>query len=354
MTRQVSLDARVQEASVDDGDVGSAGHAGVQDQVPEVVVSFGVFGLTGRKHPEGDFYGWYTLSAAGGKEIEDAVPQLDSLAAKEGFDPAGYDLIIYMNDVIRVNRTGVHIDDKRAGIDGYRDIFPWTFGHEALHVFGIDHANGYLCTDASGARVPLGGTCEVKGYDDWFDPQGWGPQTHPQAYFKARMGWLFEEDMVHVPTTVRATRTYTLAPIEDPGAGTKIVRIPIAHGVVPLSFGWTSDPASVPLFYYLDTRRQTGFDAVLTSHPEAFDSATLRVGTDYDTNHMTLLVDTTVPAGGAVEGDEPLSVGETFWDGQTRVRIRTLSAGPAGVEIEVVTSPRVDIAALLKAAATAI
>ena len=62
--------------------------------------SYGGVSLVGKNSPEGDVYGWYTISGPApdadyGCDVDAIAAQAETAAAAHGFDPAGYQHVIY-------------------------------------------------------------------------------------------------------------------------------------------------------------------------------------------------------------------------------------------------------------------
>lgn len=126
--------------------------------------------------------------------------------------------------------------------------------HEVLHFLGLAHAGTWEVYSKSNVVGPslkqlvLPGICKVTRYGDRFDPVG-ATQVdifrHPSAYHKFVAGWIAPEQI----TTVTEKGTYQLAPIEAPGDGIAMIKIPFPD-------------ENRKVFYFLEYRAPIGFDAV--------------------------------------------------------------------------------------------
>jgi hypothetical protein len=295
-------------------------------------VSFGQLSIIGHLRSDGDVFGWYTLPLTGSasdKSTPARVSDLNRLAAPDGFSAANYAAILYIHPFMNTGWAGQAFGSKEVEMDGLNRV---AAAHELFHIFGIDHANGLRCTQA-GNRVSISDDFSSVGYGDPFDimggAQGFG---HPNIYFKARLGWLQTSNFLSIPRNRNQTYTLQLAPMERASSGLLGVQIAIPASRIPLQYGWGADPTSVKLFYYLEYRQRSTFEGFSAGDPVA-NGVSIRLGTNIDTNHMTLLVDTTPETDTFT--DAPLAVGRTFSDPVAGITIRTLSVSPSGAQVEV-------------------
>lgn len=292
-------------------------------------ISFNAMSIGGHLNADGDVFGWFTLSA-NNKDLPSRVGELQQRAAGQGFVLANYDVVLYHNGSNQ-GRSGNAFGGKNAVIG---TLDPDVVAHEVLHVLGLDHANGLRCTDRNGVPVAVADDFTQADYGDPFDSQGSGLFRHPSAYFKARMGWFFVDNVVTVPVTSTQTSTHTLRPIERMASGqTMCVRVPVPAGRIPMFFYWTNQVTEVPLFYYLEFRRPLGFDNVLPPAAEVCNGVSIRLGTDIDVNHLTMLVDSDPQT--ATFDDAPFTAGEVLDDTVSGVRIRVLSTSAIEARVEV-------------------
>ena len=291
-------------------------------------VSFGALELTGHLRSDGDVFGWYTIAESGGTDVNARVPELRQRAARDGYVTGNYDVTLFVHPFRNTGWGGQAFGRKEAWLDGWN---PSVAVHEIFHLLGLDHANGLDC-ERGGRRVAIGDDWSSRGYGDPFDCQATAGFRHPNAYFKARMGWFMRHNLVDVPMDRRATRQYRIRPIERASSGLLCVRVPVPAGRIPFTYGWGAATTDVDLYYYLEFRRPIGFDR-FGETDDVVQGVSIRLGTDIDTNHMTMLVDGT-PATQTLD-DAPLSVGEVFKDPVTGVTIRTLSADASGALVQV-------------------
>jgi hypothetical protein len=280
---------------------------------------------------KGDVYGWYTLPVTGAtneKYVPSLVPTLNRMASRNGFREANYDTILYTNPRRPGLWAGQAFGKKTIEMNGWNQV---VAAHEILHLLGLDHANGLRCTH-KGTRVAIGDDWSSVGYGDPFDIQGNNGYHHPNAYSKARMGWLKQQNFVTIPQRRNATLRYFIRPLESSSSGTQCVRVPVPAHRIPFQYGWGPDPLSVDLYYYIEYRQPSKFDDFQRSDP-VVNGVSIRLCTDIDTNHMTMLVDTRPET--TTFHDAPLTAGRTFTDPVTGVTIRTLRTNSSYAEITV-------------------
>ena len=302
-------------------------------------VSFGQLSLTGALRADGDVFGWYTIPAQGNpvsRDTRSRALEIMRLAAADGFNAANYDVILMTHpDVGLRSNAYAGTTGKEVAMNGMNNE---VASHEVLHILGCDHSNGLRCT-REGVPVAINDDWNSRDYGDPFDSQGGALYCHPNAYYKARMGWLSTSNVNTLPVDRPGTYTLRIAPLEQQN-GLLCVRIPIPRNRIGLTYGWGADPTTVPLFYYLEYRQPIGSDTRFAANSDVVRGASIRLCTDIDTNHMTLLVDTNPETNNDNDtrvsfADAPLTVGETFRDPLAGVTIRTLSASATDVQVEV-------------------
>lgn len=296
-------------------------------------VSFNTMSLTGNLRADGDVFGSYTLQVPGSQttDLIGLTGTLMAQAQKDGFVRASYDAILYCYPWI-LGRRSVYFGSSSAELNGWNRI---AAAHELMHILGVDHANGLRAT-VNGSPSAIGDEFTIAGYGDPFDLQGGGGGfRHPNAYFKARMGWLQVSNFMTLPMDRSATKTYSLRPINASSSELQCLRIPVPRGRIPLTFGWGAAATQVDLYYYLEFRRPSAFEST-SSNSDVFKGVSIRLGTDIGTNHFTMLIDSS-PSTSTFD-DAPLTVGQIFEDPVAGVTIRTVSTDASVAQVEVTTT----------------
>lgn len=208
--------------------------------------------------------------------------------------------------------------------------------HELAHNFGLSHANAIRCRDAKGRAISystwsyMSGRCREIRYGDPIDPMGQGQlttETPPDmsAINKARLGWLKAENI----TTIKRSGEVTIAPLEMPTDQPQLVRIPN---------GLTVNTTS-PHYFYVDFRQPIGLDSAIPANSPLVNGVSIREAgpinesTIMPLSNFTNFIDTTPKTPQAADGT--LTVGRTFKDASTGIKIQTLSVGAEGAKIRI-------------------
>jgi chitodextrinase len=213
----------------------------------------------------------------------------------------------------------------------------YTHVHELSHTLGgfNKHAGIDICLpDVFTPPTRFDQGCDVSEYGDPFDVLGGGKYhrvSQLDPYHKAVAGWLTASQF----PTVTASGTFTLAPYEAPGSGTVALNIP---------------RGSTGTAFTVEYRQPTGFDSWIGTDCAACDTdqgASIRLaglnvaGTGGGSDTQLLddtpgtIVDpaTYYPVDDVLDG--ALLPGATFTDPETGIAIRTVSAGPSGLTVQV-------------------
>jgi hypothetical protein len=123
----------------------------------------------------------------------------DDAAKAAGYDPSGYDRIIYLFPKNECAWAGSRYG-KRALLNGTLTVA--NTAHELGHTFGLPHAQAWSCDPRP---------CGVVNYGDPYDTMGSGIGDF-DSYEKWLLGWITRVTHASKPAL------YTLAPIEAPSA----------------------------------------------------------------------------------------------------------------------------------------
>ena len=286
--------------------------------------SNGAVSLVGRDRVDGDVYGWFELPIAStGCDFESFASQARQAAAARNIDLSGYDHVQYFFPTVADCKFGGvgEFPGRQTWINGY--LQTGLIAHELGHNMGAHHAGSISCTDASGTRVAISGSCAFDEYGDPFDAMG--------VNSKLMSSW-HRAQLAQLPAggqrTITTSGSYELVNANDPTAsGSKLILIPRKRAGQP-----TRD------FYALEIRRQwLPFDTWTATQPPATGVSIRLVPTITDLL-PSRLVDT-VPATTTV-GDAPLQPGSTFSDPAYGIQIRNVGGTePAVLDVTVPVVP---------------
>ena len=184
--------------------------------------------------------------------------------------------------------------------------------HELGHNLGLYHSHALEC-----GAVTIGSNCSSIDYGDVFDVMGSGNgPNHFNAVQKDMLGWL-DYGASPAVTDVTASGTYTIAPLETSGTGSKALRVLTAAGD----------------YLYVEYRRPVGFDTYLSGNSSIMNGVVVHYW-DGTPNGVYLLDMTPSTTSWT---DSPLTVGATFSDTAGKVSITPVwaNAASAGVSVNV-------------------
>jgi hypothetical protein len=223
---------------------------------------------------------------------------------------AGFDTALFELDLVAFPRVFDGYSGK-ARVGGKGIWLNGSFGasvtaHELGHNYGVHHANWWQTTDGtvigSGSNVEYGNVFDVMGRG--------GIRGQFNAWFKSRLDWLLPADY----TTVTASGTYTIQPVDDPTA---------------------ADQRALKIVK--DTTRSywVEFRQLYTTNRWAMNGAMLNWG--YNNNTGSHLLDYT-PGSSNSQNDAPVLVGRTFSDTASGIHITPLARTGTPPSMDVVVN----------------
>jgi len=280
--------------------------------------------LVGRDRTDGDVYGWFELPIAStGCDYESFALQARQAAAAKSIDLSGYDHVQYLFPTVADCKFGGlgELPGRQTWINGY--LRTRLMAHELGHNMSAHHAGSNSCTDASGAKVAISGSCAFTEYGDPFDAMGNGPSLM-SSWHRAQLTQLPAAGQ----RTITTSGSYELANANDPTAsGSKLILVPRRR------------PGQLTRDYYaLEIRRQwLPFDNWTSTQPPAAGVSIRLVPRITDLLESRLIDN--VPSTAAVT-DAPLLPGSTFTDPEYGIQIRNLGGTePAALDITVPAVP---------------
>lgn len=288
-------------------------------------VSFGQVDIQGKVNPAGDIFGWYQLPIPAGTTC-DYIRYRDTAVAEAtrlyGFSTAGYDNVVLMFPKASGCTWGGLANSPASGLPAYSWINQSsgkTVMHEMGHNYGLGEGSAYNCTK-DGARVTISESCTSVTYGNIFSVMGVGAgwKGHYIAPGKERAGYLASSNI----QTVTSSGNYDLYQISK-NNGINTLRIPIEK-----------DAYGKQYYYYIETRRIFGFDAIPSTNT-VLNGVLVERALVWDGGYNgNWLLDMTPETTSFF--DAALTVGNTFSDSSRGVTIKVVSADALKTTVNIV------------------
>lgn len=234
--------------------------------------SYGKQYLTGIDNPNGDVFGYVTIS-----NQDTSCSNYDwAVAAQAAVTTQGHNLDAYDNLVFVSPAQSC----PYGGLGMVNGRFSWVFinsansltytqpiaEHELTHNFGTMHANSYYCQHA-GSGATLGDSCEHNEYGDPYDVMGYdiyhGHTYHSNNDLLEVLGWLPSSQI----QTISGSGDYSLYPQERNDSSIKSLKILRSY-----------DQYNVPQYLYIEYRQSSPLFDVFPVGDEALKGVMIRSG----------------------------------------------------------------------------
>jgi len=276
----------------------------------------------------GDVAGWFTIPLASGScDYVGIMNYAQAAARNAGYVLSDYRRFVYIFPTTSCAWWGLGTvggNPSHAWVHTKWGLSLNVVGHEMGHNLGLYHAHSLDC----GWNALSSSGCTASEYGDVFDLMGNNVGGHYSAYQKERIGWL--DDGVSPPITtvpaVAGTATYDIGVLED-------ARSPVPRA---LKIPRATACGVATEWFYVEARQAKGFDAFLAGNWNVLSGVLVHKVTDGNPDSGYLL-DMTPST--TAWSDAALTVGKSYTDPQTGVKIAPVSVGSGGARVQVTFPP---------------
>ncbi|HIH34508.1 MAG TPA: hypothetical protein HA282_04460 [Nanoarchaeota archaeon] len=298
--------------------------------------SYGNLRLAGKLNSSGDVFGIYNISSSSsGCNWLRWINQAKNAARQNGVNLNGYNHLMFIAPEGRSNCWFSGIAYIGGSISFIRDGSPDSGStgvpaHELGHNFGLAHANSYECR-IEGNYVALAdfSKCRSIEYGDIFDTMGDAYSFHHFSSFnRGTVNWFSASNTLMLDSPYK--KTYTIEMLENPSNNPKTLMIPVKER------GGLSHRDYYSHFF-VEYRRPYGYYDNFLDYEHVVKGASIRLATIYHPIIRTNLIDTnpSAPATTNRFSDAALLPGQIIVDPVSGVKIKTISADPTSLVVEV-------------------
>ena len=293
----------------------------------------------GKTTVQGDVAGYYTLNLTGNDACSTGAIERAALEAAA----VDFDLTLYNRIFISIKnppqcdgrswgagcRTVRTPDgDIKASTSWNKSTAIQLLAHEGGHNLGLPHAQAedFGVSNSLGALYETGTKSE---YGDMFDAMGGYVSfvpAHYNAIYKERLGFIDSLDI----QDVTADGSYTIEPLSVPrNGGKKALRI--LRGIAYNKSIFVG-PELRKEYFWIETRKDIGFDASIDSKEaaaaSAYGGAILHIQRENQSNSILIDTHPGTDASHRDSLDAPISPGESFYDSESGITLTHAGVDP--------------------------